>query len=89
MIDWKKMLNKEFWSKHEIAYQYVHFTNALFIALFVSLLLAGRWYAALSGIATGLCVEAYQWIRGNHKQEDAIRDLVFWALGGIVGYCLY
>lgn len=89
MIDWKKFISADFWTKKEISYQYVHFTNALFIVLILSWVLNGAWYSLFGGLLAGFCVEAKQWIGGNHKLEDAIRDIVFWTLGGIVGYILY
>lgn len=88
MVDWKKFVIKEFWTKKEISYQYVHFTNAMFITLLTTII-CKTWYMVFTGLVVGLCVEVYQWIGGNHKVEDAIRDLIFWTIGGIFGYWIW
>lgn len=87
MIDFKKFISKDFWSKKEISYQYVHFTNACAIAYFACMIFTTP-YVAVLGFATGVAVEVKQWLGGNHKVEDMIRDLVFWALGSVCGALL-
>ena len=95
--DWKVLFNKDFWTKKEISFQYVHFTNSALISFvmlyIVTLFNMQHWYfyiiAAISGFITGICVEIYQWVNGNHKRMDAIRDLFFWCIGSIVGYLIY
>jgi glycopeptide antibiotics resistance protein len=86
MIDWKKFFTKDFWSKKEVTYQYVHFTNALFIVYVCGWFFDYYWATMFFGLGVGLVVEIMQWLGGNHKIEDAIRDLLFWTAGGIVGY---
>lgn len=92
MIEWKKFISKEFWTKKEISYQYVHFTNSAAIVI-ILLMLTGttmfQYIAMLSGFIAGILVEAKQWIGGNHKVEDMIRDLFFWGIGDIAGYIIY
>lgn len=92
MIDWKLFLTKEFWSRKEVSYQYVHFTNALFAAYLVAWLSNGAWYAIFTGLLIGVGVEVWQMLGKTNKlakMEDRIRDLFFWALGGIIGFIFY
>ncbi len=84
MIDWRKFVTAEFWSKKEISYQYVHFTNALFIT-YLMLMICDISILYVAGLLTGCLVELKQWIGGNHKVEDMIRDIIFWALGNGAG----
>jgi len=84
--DWKILFDKDFWSKKEISYQYVHFTNAMLIVYVSKYLLCDNWKIMLLGLLVGLVVEIKQVIDGNWKPEDMIRDLLFWTFGGIFGY---
>lgn len=90
--NWKILFDKDFWNKKEISYQYVHFTNSAAIVI-ILLMLTGttmfQYIAMLSGFIAGILVEAKQWIGGNHKVEDMIRDLFFWGIGDIAGYIIY
>jgi len=95
-MDWRKFISADFWSKKEISYQYVHFTNSAaiaFVAMAIYRLadLSGLvvMLFATSGFLAGCLVELKQWIGGNHKVEDMVRDLVFWALGNIVGLIIF
>lgn len=93
MIDWSKFISKDFWTKKELSYQYVHFTNSaaivlLMLALFNNVEL-GRHIASVSGFVAGIIVEAKQWIGGNHKIEDMMRDLFFWLIGNAAGIAIY
>lgn len=85
-MDWSKFISKDFWTKKEISYQYVHFTNATFITYALRYIFPDFFIAMFAGLLAGIVVETRQWIGGNHKIEDAIRDLVFWTLGGITGW---
>jgi hypothetical protein len=87
-MDIKKFVNKEFWSKKEISYQYVHFTNAAVVSYILAWFTHGYIATMFAGFLVGCIVEINQWIHGNHKIEDSIRDLCFWLLGSIVGYYL-
>jgi len=88
MIDWKKFISSEFWTRKEISYQYVHFTNAAGISLLM-IAITGNVLFGIAGFIAGCMVEAYQWHNGNHKVEDMIRDLVFWGIGSATGILIY
>lgn len=94
MINWKMFFTKDFWTKKEISYQYVHFTNSMLIVYVLAMVC--KHYkpeflglAYVTGFVVGCLVELKQWIGGNHKVEDMIRDLVFWALGNGAGLYFY
>ena len=89
MVNWKLFLTKDFWSKKEISYQYVHFTNAFFATYLAAWLSSGHILSIFTGILIGAGVEIFQALGGNNKVEDRIRDLFFWALGGVVGFIFY
>ena len=93
--DWKVLFTKDFWSKKEISYQYVHFTNSALITIFgiwfyCSQNVSNVWmmFFVCSGFMVGVFVELYQWIKSK-KFFDMIRDLFFWLAGNIVGYLIY
>lgn len=84
----KVFFSKNFWTKKEISYQYVHFCNSCIISL-AFLYLTGCYVFAFTGFVVGWTVEAYQWVHGNHKAYDMIRDLIFWLIGSIAGLLIY
>jgi len=86
-INFKRFIERDFWSRAEISYQFVHFTLAEFIVYFFAYLTKYQFpIVMIAGLLTGLVVELNQWYSGSRKLEDSIRDIFFWALGGVVGF---
>ena len=94
--NWRILFTKDFWSKKEISYQYVHFTNSALVTIvtiwiYYTCHISNNWFMFFicSGFVVGCLVELKQWISGNRKFFDTVRDLFFWLLGNIAGYLIY
>jgi len=77
-----------FWCKKELAYQHVHAWWGFVAGLIASYFLAAWWVPMATGLLLGLCVELYQHVQAEIREEplpyvlDSIRNIIFWTAGG-------
>lgn len=83
---------KDFWNVKELAYQHVHMFWSMIITLLFFKATGEITVVLFTGLLLGLMMESYQAVIKLTKDKpegsklDAVRDIIFWWIGGLIAY---